>query len=146
MVRPLFAAVLALSLAVGASSPAGALQAEVPVRVLVEELQPAEAREDRIYCDGRAPVDPACAGAFVLTGNFDIVVAVEYWFFGHMVIRGETATGSVTVWCEQTFAALDCDVEHEGQFVEGQTFTLTGLVPGMSRSVPGTAYWRIRVP
>jgi hypothetical protein len=140
---------LCLSLALAAAAPVATASELVvdgvtlPVQAAASDSTPTK---DRIYCEGRAPTQAQCAGSMVLTGNFDIVVGVEYWYFGWVTVRGATPTGSVTIRCEQTFSALACSWRHDGVFVEGQTFTLTGVASGMSRSVPGTAYWRIRVP
>ena len=127
-------------------SPAQAQEGvSIPVQVGAGSTAQPQAA-DKVYCDGYAPVDATCRGSMVLTGNFDIVVAVANTFRGMMWIRGETGTGSVTIVCEQLFAPLYCEYEHAGFFMEGQTFTLTGVVPGMGYSIPSTAYWRIRIP
>ncbi|HVE92953.1 MAG TPA: hypothetical protein VNE62_11750 [Actinomycetota bacterium] len=87
-------------------------------------------------CEGDTP--GACVRSFVVTGNFNIYVAAATNYFGYVVVRGDTPTGSVAIDCEQTFAELQCVYEHAGFFMEGQVFTMKVVSPGLG-------YWRVRV-
>lgn len=141
--------IASLAVALLMPGPAAAEEASwssVSVPVAAEAApRPTAEPKDLIRCEGSAPQQPLCAGSFVLTGDFFINVAVATNFRGAITIRGETATGSVTIFCDQVFAPLDCAYEHAGVFIEGQLFTLTGVVTGMGNAIPSSAYWRIRV-
>ena len=132
-------ALMALILPANASAHEGhsrTVGSLVATQTIVQEAPPGR---DKIYCDGYAPLQALCTGSFVLSRDFDIVVAVANTFWGAIHIRGDTATGSVTIYCEQMTAPLDCWWRHDGFFMEGQVFTLRGIVTGFG-------YWRIRVP
>ena len=145
--RTLCIAVTAFVLLVPTPVAAHEASSSVAVPVLSAEAaaRPTAEPKDLIYCEGFAPQQSLCTGSFVLVNNFSINVAVATNFRGAITIRGETATGSVTIFCDQVFAPLDCAYEHAGVFIEGQLFTLTGVVTGMGNAIPSSAYWRIRV-
>jgi len=99
------------------------------------------AEESDVNCSGFAPEQMLCTGSFVLTRSFDILIRFSFTYYGTLELRGQTATGSVTVFCDMVFTGppTPCSYSHEGIFIEGQTFTLTSAATGFG-------YWEVHAP
>lgn len=135
------AATFALVGTLGVAPARAAEPVEVTVPIEVDGGTTAKA-SPAVDCSGYAPATSTCMGTFTVTGDFGIRYGYQGGFYGYMYIRGETATYTIEIFCDVVMegnAPSECDVTREGFLEVGQTFTLTGLVPGFG-------YWLIQAP
>jgi hypothetical protein len=83
-----------------------------------------------------------CAGSFTVTGNFGIYYGYQAGFYGYLHIKGETATYSVEIFCDNLMKVTppsQCEVTKIGDLYLDQTFTWRALAPAFG-------YWVVEVP